>query len=141
MKLDEDLISGYLDGSLSQRQAQQVRLLIEDDPGARRVYQELKALRGATLTTRFAAPADDAWPELPRTGASRFSRRLGWFLLVSWLTVVTGLALWRLFSATGDPLQIFLVLGLPGAFVLLLVSVLVDRFRDPDGDRYEGVTR
>ena len=138
---DEDLISGYLDGTLRQREAQRVRLLIEENEDARRLYQELKALRQATLSTRFEPPDDSAWPELPQTGTSRVSRRLGWMLLLSWLAVIVGLALWRLFTATGDPLQIFLVLGLPGAFVLLLVSVLVDRLRDPDEERYRGVFR
>ena len=138
---DEDLISGYLDGTLRHRQAQRVRLLIEENSDARRLYEELRALRKATLSTRFEPPDDDAWPELPKTGTSRFSRRLGWMLLLSWLTVVVGLALWRLFATTGDLLEIFLYLGLPGAFVLLLVSVLVDRLRDPDEERYRGVFR
>lgn len=138
---DEDLISGYLDGTLSQREAQRVRLLIEDEPGARRLYRELKALRSAALGTRFVPPADEAWPELPQSTPSRFSRGLGWLLLLSWLAVITMLALWRFLSSTGDPLEIFLVLGLPGAFVLLLVSVLIDRLRDPDEERYRGVFR
>lgn len=138
---DEDLISGYLDGTLRQRQAQRVRLLIEENDDARRLYEELRALRKATLSTRFEPPDDDAWPELPQNGTSRLSRRLGWILLLSWLTVVTGLALWRLFTTTGDPLEIFLYLGLPGAFVFLLVSVLVDRLHDPDEERYRGVFR
>lgn len=141
LTFDEDLISGYLDGTLRHRQAQRVRLLIEEDAEARRLYEELKALRQATLGTRFEPPDDAAWPELPQTGTSRVSRRLGWLLLLSWLTVSVALALWHLFSATGDPLQIFLVLGLPGAIVLLLVSVLVDRLRDPDEERYRGVFR
>lgn len=136
---DEDLISGYLDGTLSQREAQRVRLLIEDEPDARRLYQELTALRSAALTTRFAPPSDEAWPELPQSAPSRFSRGLGWLLLMSWLAVIVVLALWRFLSSTGDPLEIFLVLGLPGAFVLLLVSVLIDRLRDPDEERYRGV--
>lgn len=138
---DEDLLSGYLDGTLSQREAQRVRLLIEDNPEARRLYRELNALRKAALSTRFQAPADAAWPELPRTGTSRWSRRFGWMLLLSWLAVISVFALWRLLSATGDPLEIFLVLGLPGAFVLLLVSVLIDRLRDPEEERYRGVFR
>lgn len=138
---DEDLISGYLDGTLRQRQAQRVRLLIEQNADARRLYEELRALRKAALSTRFEPPDDDAWPELPQTGTSRFSRRLGWMVLLSWLAVVVGLALWRLFTTTGDPLEIFLYLGLPGAFVFLLVSVLVDRLRDPDEERYRGVFR
>lgn len=138
---DEELISGYLDGTLGQRESQKVRLLLEDDEEARSLYRELRALREAALGTRFVAPDDQVWPEMPQSVPSRWSRSLGWLLTVSWLVLVGGLALWTFLASTGDPLEIFLVLGLPGGFVLLLVSVWMDRLRDPDADRYRGVFR
>ena len=55
--------------------------------------------------------------------------------------VITVYALWRFFADTGDPLEIFLVLGLPGGFVLLFLSVLIDRLRELKTDRYRGVQR
>ena len=55
--------------------------------------------------------------------------------------VVTGLAAWRFITQAGDPLEIFLALGLPGGLLLLFVSVLMDRLRDLKTDRYRGVHR
>ena len=62
-------------------------------------------------------------------------------MLIAWIAVVTSLALWRFLSQTGDPLEIFLVLGLPGGLLLLLASVLMDRLRELKTDRYRGVHR
>lgn len=138
---DEELLSGYLDGTLSHREMQRVRLLIETNDEAGRIFQEMHALRETALATRFLPPDDESWPELPATGTSRASRSLGWILICTWLLVVTGLALWRFLSQTGDPIEIFLVLGLPGGFLLLFVSVLLDRLRSLPNDRYRNVHR
>ena len=138
---DEELLSGYLDGTLSHRELQRVRLYLESDPETRRIYEELRALRQTALSTRFVPPPAEEWPELPKTTGSRLTRSVGWMLLVSWLLVVSGLSLWRFLSQTGDPLEIFLVLGLPGAFALLFLSVLFDRLRSLKTDRYRDVHR
>ncbi len=138
---DEELISGYLDGALPQVQSQKVRLHVEDCGACRNLLTELKTLRETAMSTRFHGPADDEWPELPRTVPSRFSRKAGWVVLVAWLVVVTCLALWRFLTQAGNPLEIFLALGLPGGILLLFLSVLMDRLRDLKTDRYRGVHR
>ncbi|MEM1202365.1 MAG: hypothetical protein AAGN66_03980 [Acidobacteriota bacterium] len=141
MPFDEDLLSGYLDGSLSHRETQRVRIQLEEDPESRRQLAEMSLLRDLALATRFSPPRDDDWPELPQTRISLISRSLGWLLLSAWGLVVSGLALWRFLAEAGDPLEVFLVLGLPGGFVLLFASVLVDRIRSLKHDRYRGIQR
>ena len=138
---DEELISGYLDGALPQMDEQRVRLHVEDCGACRSLLGELETLRETARSTRFHAPGDDEWPELPKTRAGRFTRSAGWVVLVAWLVVVTGLALWRFVTASGSPLEIFLALGLPGSLLLLFVSVLMDRLRELKTDRYTGVQR
>lgn len=137
----EELFSGYLDGSLPQQRAQHVRLHLEDCPRCNALYEEMKELREATLSTTFRVPPDDVWPELPTTPGSRWTRSLGWIVTLVWLIAVLIIALWRFASQAGDPLEIFLVLGLPGGFALLFLSVALDRFRDLKTDRYRGVKR
>jgi len=139
--INEELLSGYLDNALPQAEAQRVRIMLEDDAHLRAVYDDLKLLRETAATTQFVTPPDEAWPEWPKTRTSRFSRSIGWTIMIAWLIVVSGFALWRFLSSTGDPLEIFLVLGLPGAFVLLFLSVLIDRIRDLKTDRYRGIQR
>ncbi len=139
--ITEELLSGYLDGALPQGDTQKIRIAIEDDEDVKALYRDLEAMRDAAGSTRFVEPEDDAWPELPRSKSSWFSRSLGWGLLTTWFTVVTVYSLWTFISQTGDPLEIFLVLGLPGGFVLLFISVLIDRLKDLKTDRYRGVRR
>lgn len=139
--IDEELLTGYLDGHLSHRDMQRVRLHLERDAESRRLVREMRALRENALATPFQAPAEEAWPELPKSVGSRFTRSLGWLLLIAWLVVVSGMALWRFLTSAGDPVEIFLVLGLPGAFVLLFVSVLLDRLESLSTDRYRDVHR
>ena len=127
---DESLLSGYLDHALPQREAQKIRIHLEDCSECKSLYEELGTLREAARTTIFKEPDESEWPELPKTAVSRFSRSLGWLLLLSWLVIVSGLSLYRFLSQAGDPLEVFLVLGLPGGFVLLFVSVLLDRLRE-----------
>ncbi len=138
---DEELISGYLDGALPQMDAQRVRLHVEDCNACKNLLGELETLRETARTTRFHAPDAGEWPELPKTRAGRFSRTAGWVVLIAWLVVVSVLALWRLVTQNGDPLEIFLALGLPGAVLLLFLSVLLDRLRELKTDRYTGVHR
>lgn len=138
---DEELLSGYLDGSLGHREMQRVRIHLEDDAESRRTLEEMRLLRQAALETPFEAPADDVWPELPHTPISRLGRSLGWLLLCAWLTVVGALGLWHLVHRTGDATEVFLVLGLPGAFLLLFSSVLIDRLREARNDRYRDIYR
>lgn len=138
---DEELITGYLDGALPQVQSQKVRLHVEDCGACRTLLEELRTLRETAMSTRFHGPAEDEWPELPRTVPSNLSRKMGWVVVIAWLVVVTGLAAWRFITQAGDPLEIFLALGLPGGLLLLFVSVLMDRLRDLKTDRYRGVHR
>ena len=136
---DEAFLTGYLDNVLPQAEAQKVRLHLEDCASCRTLYEELAALREAARETSFRAP--ETWPELPKTVLGRMSRSVGWILLGAWLVVVSALALWRLLAQSGDPLETFLVLGLPGAFVLLFFSVLLDRLYELKNDRYRNVHR
>lgn len=136
---EETLVTGYIDRALPQQEAQKVRLHLEDCETCRKLHDEFLALRQAALSTRFPEP--DAWPELPKTVPSRLSRGLGWTLLVVWLVVAATVAVWRFVTSSGDPLVVFLGLGLPGGLLLLFLSVLLDRLRELPNDRYRRVQR
>ncbi len=139
---DEALLSGYLDHALPQSKAQRIRIHLEDCTDCHALYEELRTLRDVARSTTFEMPDEAEWPELPQTGVSRVTHSLGWLVVVSWLIIVSAMALYRVLSATDSPLEVFLALGLPGAFVLLFMSVLLDRLRELKDDRYHhGVHR
>lgn len=138
---DEALLSGYLDGELTQAEEQRVRIRLEDDPEARRLLEEMRVTREATMTTEFHVPEDLQWDERPRGPFSRLLRHGGWLLFVLWAVGVAGFALWQLVVSPEPIWQKLLAVGGLSGLALLLLSVLLDRLRDRKTDRYRRVRR
>ncbi len=138
---DEVLLTGYLDGVLTQADDQRVRLHLEECADCRRLMDEMRETREATMTTRFELPADDQWNEAPRGLASRLSYGLGWILLSIWAVGMLGLLVGHLWS-DAMPLTEKLLLfgGLSGA-ALLFLSVLIDRLETMRNDPYRKVEK
>jgi len=141
----EELLSGYLDGALTQQEEQRVRLHLEGSPEAQALLAELAALRHASRTTAFAGGEDRQWSEAARTPGSTVARRLGFALLVVCLVLWVAAAV---VASSGEGSREPLA-WLPGAVavtgiggvVLLFLSVLADRLRDSRGDRYRRVLK
>jgi predicted anti-sigma-YlaC factor YlaD len=138
---DEKLISGHLDGELTQAADQRVRIHLETCDHCRNLYEELRTMREATMSTQFVEPSDEQWNERPRGTASLLSRSLGWMLAIVWLVAVTGFGLWHAWHDTEGLFERLLVFGGLAAFGLLLLSVLVDRIRISRTDRYREVEK
>lgn len=138
---DQALLSGALDHELTQRDAQRVRLHLEDCAACRAVFAEMQQLREVTMTTRVDEPRDIQWDESPRTTVSAVSRRLGWLIALIWLAGTTGFALWQLAISPEDLAPKLIVFGGLFGGALLFASVLLDRLRDARTDRYRGVDR
>jgi anti-sigma factor RsiW len=141
----EELLSGYLDGALTQQDEQRVRLHLERSPAARALYQELAAMREAGRTTRFPAVEDLQWSEAARTPGSALARRLGWVLVILcpllWIGSAVTLASWEEPPPTAGWLFALVAGAGLGGGLLLLVSVIADRLRDSRGDRYRRVLK
>jgi predicted anti-sigma-YlaC factor YlaD len=139
----EELLSGYLDGALTQQEEQQVRVHLERSPEARRLLDQLAALRGASRSTSFAPAEDRQWSEAARTPATTVARRLGFALLATWLLAAVGIALYEASRQATSMTwweATLLVTGVGGA-LLLFGSVLADRLRDLRVDRYRRVLK
>lgn len=138
---DQALLSGYVDGELTQADGQSVRLHLEDCSVCRSLLEELQEIRQVTTTTPFPAPRDEEWRESPRTRASGTLRRLGWFLVIVWMLAAGGLAIESFATSTESGLEKLLVLILIGGPLLLFMSVLLDRLKALKTDRYRGVEK
>ncbi len=102
---DETLISGHLDGELTQAAEQRVSVHLEDCAQCRGLLVELQTMREATMSTEFSRPADDQWDERPRTAASFLARGTGWVLAVVWLIAVGPLRTVAVLAVVGEPLR------------------------------------
>lgn len=138
---DEALISGYLDGELTQAEEQRVRLHLEDCSACRALADELKRIREAAMSTDFPLPDDRQWDETPRGGLSTFFRNVGWAVMLLWIGGVTVYGLWQLITNTEDLMENLLVFGLWFGLGLVFVSVLIDRLKTVKTDRYRRVQK
>lgn len=136
-----ELLSGYLDGALTQGDEQRVRLHLEDCPLCRAELAELTSLREVTMSTEFPVPPDDQWDESPRGAVSRWSRRTGWLFVIVWALGVAAFVLYELATGPEGLLEKVLVFGGIFGFALLFLSILLDRLRALPGDRYREVKK
>ena len=138
---DETMISGHLDGELTQAAEQKVRIHLEDCEHCRTVLGELRTLREATMSTEFHKPDDSQWDERPTTGLSLAPRGTGGIVAVLCAVFVAGDALWQDWQGSATRVARLLVFGGLSALVLLVTSVLLDRLRASRTDPYQEVEK
>jgi predicted anti-sigma-YlaC factor YlaD len=138
---DETLISGHLDGELTQAAEQKVRVHLEGCGHCRGVLDELRVLREATMSTEFQKPDDSQWDERPQTGLSLAARGTGWIIAVVWAVFFAAYALWQFWQGSANLVERLLVFGGISALALLFTSVLLDRLRTARTDPYREVEK
>ena len=139
---DATLLTGYLDGELTQADAQRVRLHLEECCECRAELDEMRALADAMRTTPYVVPVDLQWDEAPRSAPSRVLRATGFAWFVVGVVGVIASVIWGL-VADGDSDTIGLLV--PIAFVagalFVIASVLLDRVAIRGSDPYRKVRR
>ncbi len=141
-EFDEALISGYVDGELTQGDAQRVRIHLENSPTARQLERDLRQMKETTMSTTFRTPADTQWDERPRNGLSRALTILGWSIGGLWLVGLVAFLVWQAVGE-GESTRFDALLGL-GPLVavgLIVASALVDRLQTRTNDPYRKVTK
>ena len=138
------LLSGYLDGELTQGDRQRVEVIMEDCEDCAKTFEEMKKLRGEisgieyehmTEAERLKAAKDP----VAETGAS-----LGQILVIGGFILCYGsciyLALKEMLANPDTPMLI--KIGLPAIFLgfgVLLTSVVIDRIKASKTDPYKDV--
>ena len=138
---NEELLSGYLDGTLVQQDEQRVRLHLEDSAEARTLLDQMKEMRDAAMSTSFVKAPDIQWSERAHSPVSRVSRGLGFILLSVWAAAMLGFILWEIARGSESLVEKLLVFGSFSAVGLLLLSVLLDRIKAAKTDPYKGVEK
>jgi len=139
---DEQLISGYIDGELTQQDQQRVRLHLESCAQCRQISRDLQNLTAAAMATTFPTPFDDQWDERPRTSLSRWLSYAGFGLLAIWtLSLVAFLVHQAVTDATSVRFEALLGLAPALAIVLIVASTAVDRLQTHQSDPYKKVQK
>lgn len=136
----EVLITGYLDGELTQQESQQVRLHIEGCKSCSKTYTELKQMK--TEMSELSYPQTDAeqLAALENDLVTKTGQWSGWVLLLIGLLVMLGFGMYEFWT---DPDVPGVVRFFYGAFqlgmLILFAIVLRQRLKTYRNDKYRKV--
>ena len=136
-----ELLSGYLDGELTQQEHQRVRVLCETNASYREKLEELRALREQLGQMSFGTHDANQWRENMNDIPTRTTRGLGWLLLIGGALIAAGVGVVE-FLRTVDELGLIerlIIGGIYGGLLLLFVSVLRQRLIERKKDKYKDV--
>ena len=133
-------LSGYMDGELTQQEAQKVCLLIETDPEYKRLYDELSVMRHQVQSLSLQEQELQHLDRLFQEPVAKTSRIFGFVLIAASALVIVGFTLFRIFTHPEiDLLEKVLVGALGSGGLLLLFSVLRQRMIHSKSDKYHRV--
>jgi anti-sigma factor RsiW len=139
---DEALISGYLDGELTQGDRQRVERHLETCDHCAQLATDLRQLQEMTMSSSFTIPNDTQWDERPRSPLSRLASLAGWAIGGLWLVgLVAVLATQAATGNESDRLAAVLVLMPLIAVACIVGSALLDRLDTRRDDPYRNVQK
>ncbi len=133
-------ISGYIDGELTQQEAQKVALLIESDPEYKSLYQELSLMRTEIQSLSLQEQELAHLDKLFADPVANTSKILGFALVIIASILLVGFTLFKIF--THPELGVFekvLVGALGSGSLFLLISVLRQRLISLKSDKFKRV--
>ena len=115
----DELLSGFIDGELTQQDRQRVRVHCESCAQCAAQLQELEAMRAGIGRARISDVSQDQWREHMNDSTVKTTRGIGWLLFIGGLLIAAGIAIFE--------------------FVLLFISVLRQRLIERKTDKYKDV--
>lgn len=135
-----ELLSGYIDGELTQQERQRVELLCKTNEEFRRNLEELSALRERIGQTPLGEADEQHWGERMNDSGVRATSMIGWILFIGGIVIALGVfVLTLLFDPTIGGLAKLVIVAVYGGLALLLVSVLRQRLIERKTDKYKNV--
>ena len=136
-----ELLSGFIDGELTQQDRQRVQLHIDGCEKCSADVDELRLLRQTVGKARLSRLDDDVWREAMDDTMVKASRGIGWLLVVGAVLLGAGLGVYELVSSPSSMslLEKMIVGGVYGGMLLIFISVLRQRLIERKTDRYKDV--
>ena len=134
------MISGYLDGELTQQERQRVDLHLGGCADCSERLGELADLRGRMSGAQLSPVGKDIWREKMDDMTVKLSRGIGWLLFLGGLLLVAGFGIWEFVIDTSmDRTTKWLVSAIYIGLGALFVSVLRQRLIERKTDKYKDV--
>ena len=138
----DELLSGYLDGELTQRDRQRVDLHLANCARYRARLRELSTLRASVGRLRLDMDPKDreGWRKVMDNAFERTASGIGWVLVVGAVFVLVGYAGYEFLLADVEPPMVKWAVGaLYLGLAVLLLSVLRQRLKARKTDKYKDV--
>lgn len=138
----DELLSGYLDDELTQKDRQRVDRHIEGCARCTARFRELDTLSASVGRLRVdMAPEDrERWRKVMDNAFERTANGIGWVLVVGAVFVLVGYAGYEFLLADVEPPMVKWAVGaLYLGLAVLLLSVLRQRLKARKMDRYKDV--
>ena len=136
----DELLSGYLDGELTQQQTQMVDVRLTQSEEYRQRLSELKQIRQRVGSTRLNIRDKDHWRENMNDPIVKAAQGIGWLLFVGALLILGGVGIYEFVLDTETELWVKLLVGAIYLGIgLLFLSVLRQRLIERKTDKYNDV--
>jgi len=134
------LLSGYIDGELTQQERQRVEIHCEACTDCSTQREALGNLRKQVGQAQLSEFGEDKWRETMDETTVRATRGIGWLLVIGGLLAVGGIAVYGFITDPGIELHLKLIIGaIYGGAAVLLFSVLRQRLIERKSDKYKDV--
>ena len=135
-----ELLSGYIDGELTQQQQQRVRIHCEACADCAEELEQLEKIRREVGKSRLSPLGEDIWREHMKDPTVEVTRGLGWILFIAGVLGISGIAVYEFVIDTSMATHIKVITGLVWVGMgALLVSVLRQRLIERKSDKYKDV--
>jgi len=135
-----DLLSGFIDGELTQQQRQLVTLHCDNCDECRENLAGLSELRERVGTARLSEVGEDQWRESMNDSTVELTRGIGWLLFIAGLLIVVGIGVGVFIFNPDIPVGMkLLMIAIYGGLALLLISVWRQRLIESKTDKYNDV--
>ncbi|MEM7362629.1 MAG: zf-HC2 domain-containing protein [Pseudomonadota bacterium] len=136
----DELLSGYLDGELTQQQRQRVDVHLAQSEEYRERLARLKEVRSRLGDARLSSKDNDYWRENMNDPVTKVTEGIGWLLFVGALLILSGMGIYA-FVIESDMglLEKLLVSAIYLGLGILFFSVLRQRLIERKTDKYKDV--
>ena len=138
----EALLSGYLDGELTQQDRQRVDVHLDDCASCRQAFEQLQRIQSGLGSMPHPEPTEQQRSRMMGVMLTKTSRGVGWLLAIGGAALLIGMGVYEF--VTDDSINLWVKIGNGAVAVAALLiggSVLVERLRDRKTDRYKDVER
>jgi hypothetical protein len=135
-----ELLSGYVDGELTQQQRQRVEVHCADCKECETGLAEIRVLRESLSKASLSDISQDKWREMMNDTTVRTSRGIGWFLLAGGILAAFGVGMHAfVFDSSIGLVEKLIISAIYGGLLTLFFSVLRQRWMERKSDKYKDV--